>query len=63
MLDLAIREMKNSIINYINNNPLPIEVKRMVINEISSEIKEKADEVIREQVIERDKAKENSDGN
>ena len=55
--------MKNSIINYINGNPLPIEVKRMVINEISSEIKEKADEVIREQVIERDKAKENSDGN
>lgn len=53
MTDLEIREFKNTIINYINEIPLSIELKRLIINEIALEVKIKAEEVILEQLNER----------
>lgn len=35
--DLRIREFKNNLINYMNEEPLPLEVKRLVLSDILNE--------------------------
>lgn len=56
-MDFYIRETKNAIINYINTRDIPLEIKRLIVSEILTEISGKADEVIREQI----KAKESEE--
>ena len=59
-MDLEIREFSNSIINYINGNTLPIEIKRLVLHDICGKIDVAADGVIKGQIAERERAeKEN----
>ena len=54
-MDLAIREFASKIVNEINNNPLPIEVKRLVIKDIYAQIEKIADGVIMQTVSQRNK--------
>ena len=46
MLNLQIRQFRDSIIALTNSNPLPIEVKRLVFNEISNLIDAEAEKII-----------------
>lgn len=55
-MDLEIREFSNSIINYINDTPLPIEVKRLVLRDICGKMDVAADGVIKGQIAERERA-------
>lgn len=57
-MDLAIREFSNTIINYINGAPLPIEVKHLVVGDIYHKLDVAADGEIRRQIAERDKAEQ-----
>lgn len=60
-MDLMIRQFSNSLIATINESPLPIEVKRLVLKDILAQTSAEADKVIVEQI---NKAKENKeDGN
>lgn len=46
MINLEIRKFKESLIAITNASPLPIEVKRMVFNEIQAEINATSNRVI-----------------
>lgn len=61
--NLRIREFRESIVRYMNSVDLPIEVKSMVLREISNTAERAANEQIKREIIERDKAeKEAGDG-
>ena len=45
--DFRIREFKNTIVNTINDEPLPLEVKRLVLVDILHEVSVAADNSIR----------------
>lgn len=60
-MDKEIRQMKNDIINVLNEARLPIEVKRLVLAEVMSEVKEKANEVILNQIAETQEESEVND--
>lgn len=54
MTSLKVREFKQSIINFVNGNELPDEVKRMVLSEILKEQEEKTVLTLRREIEERD---------
>ena len=45
--DLRIRSFKNKMINTMNDEPLPLEVKRLVLVDILNETSRAADESIK----------------
>lgn len=45
--DLRIRSFKNKMINMMNDEPLPLEVKRLVLVDILNETSRAADESIK----------------
>lgn len=45
--DFRIREFKNNLVNAINDEPLPLEVKRLVLIDILNEVSKAADNSIR----------------
>lgn len=53
MTDLQIRETKESIIQYLNSQNLPVEVKRLVVGEIYNVLCVKADLEVKEQALAR----------
>lgn len=53
-MNLKIRELQNSIINFINKYDLPIEVKRLVIRDIARTIEEQAETTLLEEINARD---------
>lgn len=55
MINIEIREFSQSITNFINRSPLPIEIKRLCINEISTQLMQAADTQIEAEILERDK--------
>ena len=57
MVNLEIRKFKESIIAITNASPLPIEVKRMVFNEIGQAINEAANNAIMSEQQEAEKQK------
>ena len=59
-MDLEIRNFRNSIIAIANASNLPIEVKRLVFQEIYKKIQEESDKVIYMQQEELKKEKENA---
>lgn len=61
-MDLYIRETKNTIINYLNSRNLPLEVKRLLLADILTEVEAKADEEIKIQLSARE-SEEKHDGN
>lgn len=66
MNSLEIREFEQSIVNLINDCGLPIEIKRIIVNDIAGQINRAADNQINIELAERNKAKENevsTDGN
>lgn len=60
-MNTNIRNFENAIINFINQSDLSIEIKRIVVYEIYSQLKEQADKIINYEVKERSKEKEDSD--
>ena len=66
MNSLEIREFEQSIVNLINDCGLPIEIKRIIVNDIAGKVNRAADNQINIELEERNKAKENevtADGN
>ena len=55
-MDLRIREFQNAIEVFVKNSDLPMEVKRLVMNEIMDKITQEADNEIKFQILEREKA-------
>ena len=58
MNDLKIREFQMSITSFINQSDLPMEVKRLCMLDILNQLQTAADTEIRQQIQERDAAKE-----
>ena len=58
--DLRIREFKNNLINYMNEEPLPLEVKRLVFNDILNELTKAVDANIKAYLM-AEKEKTNSE--
>lgn len=56
-MDLEIREFTQAIVDYINKSKLPVEVKRLSLRDICAKLETVADNVIREQIAEREKEK------
>ena len=66
MNSLEIREFEQSIINLFNGCGLPMEIKRLIVNDIAGQINRAADNQINVELAERNKDKESevtSDGN
>lgn len=58
MNSLEIREFEQSIVNLINDCGLPIEIKRIIVNDIAGQVNRAADNQINIELAERNKAKE-----
>lgn len=58
MNSLEIREFEQSIINLFNGCALPMEIKRLIVNNIADQINRAADNQINVELAERNKAKE-----
>lgn len=54
MVNLEIREFSQSIVNFVNQSSLPVEIKRLCITEIATQIQSAADEQIRAEILKRD---------
>ena len=54
-MDFMIRDFQNKIVELFNKTPLPMEVKRLVLLNILSQVKEEADKLVIEQQIEQQK--------
>ena len=55
MVNLKVREFSQAIINFINQSPLPIEVKRLCMSDIATQLQHTADEQIKAELLERSK--------
>lgn len=66
-MNLQIREFEQNIINFINQSPLPIEVKRLVMKDIFYQVDKMADEAINQEIqrikMEQESQKENQEQN
>lgn len=58
MNSLEIREFEQSIVNLINDCGLPIEIKRIIVNDIAVQVNRAADNQINIELAERNKEKE-----
>lgn len=66
MNSLEIREFEQSITNLFNGCALPMEIKRLIVNDIAGQINRAADNQINVELAERNREKENevtADGN
>ena len=62
MSNLEIREFSQTIINFVNKSPLPVEVKRLVMTDILNQIDSAANTAIHGEIAERvRKEKEDQD--
>ncbi len=55
MINIQIRQLRDSIIAITNASPLPIEVKRLVFSEIQTQINQESDRIIIEERKEAEK--------
>ena len=55
MENLKIREFSQAIINFVNDSPLPIEVKRLTLVEILHQIDSAANSILQREIAERDR--------
>lgn len=58
MNSLEIREFEQSIINLFNECGLPMEIKRLIVNDIAGQINRAADNQINVELEEKNKEKE-----
>lgn len=64
MNSLEIREFEQSIVNLFNGCGLPMEVKRLIVNDIAGQINRAADNQINVELTERNRESEvTADGN
>ena len=64
MNSLEIREFEQSIVNLFNGCGLPMEIKRLIVNDIAGQINRAADNQINVELAERNRESEvESDGN
>ena len=66
MNSLEIREFEQSIVNLINGCGLPMEVKRLIVNDIAGQINRATDSQINVELAERNREEESevtADGN
>lgn len=66
MNSLEIREFEQGIINQINQSPLPLEVKRLIMENICAQVNEATNKQIQVELTERNSNKESeveSNGN
>nr|DAR52927.1 MAG TPA: hypothetical protein [Bacteriophage sp.] len=66
MNSLEIREFEQSIVNLFNGCGLPMEVKRLIVNDIAGQINRAADSQINVELAERNReeeSEETADGN
>lgn len=66
MNSLEIREFEQAIINQINQSPLPLEVKRLIVENICAQVNEATNKQIQAEQAERSSKEESeveSDGN
>lgn len=62
MTNLDIRVFSESIRNYVNQNSLPTEVKRMVLSDILKEVVQKSEMELAEEIRKKEKKeKENAE--
>lgn len=54
MDNLSIREFQQAIINFTNQSPLPIEVKRLCMQDILRQVESEATKVIKAEIEARD---------
>lgn len=54
-VNLDVREFSQSIINFVNQSPLPIEVKRLCMSDIATQLQHAANEQIKAELLERSK--------
>lgn len=48
-MDLLIYRFREALVELFNKTPIPMEVKRMVLNELMEEVNKKVQEVLAEQ--------------
>lgn len=58
MSSLEIRQARETIINYLNGLKMPMEVKRLIVEEIHSQVCAVSEQEIAAQIREREEAKE-----
>lgn len=64
MNSLEIREFEQSIVNLFNKCGLPMEIKRLIVNDIAGQINRAADNQINVELAERNREREvTADGN
>lgn len=66
MNSLEIREFEQSIVNLFNKCGLPMEIKRLIVNDIAGQINRAADNQINVELAERNREEESevtADGN
>ena len=59
MTNLKIREFSQAITNFIDRSPLPVEVKRLCLNDIAAQLLQAANMQIETEILERDRQAEN----
>lgn len=53
MSNLEIREFSQNIINFVNQSSLPVEIKRLCICDIATQLQTTADQQICTEIVER----------
>lgn len=61
MNNLQIREFSQSIINFVNASQLPIEVKRLALKDILSQVEAETNKVLTEEIRYREEAQREAD--
>lgn len=60
--NLQIREYQQSIINFTDGSPLPVEVKRLALADIASQYKEEADRAVEAEFRVREEERKKKEG-
>ena len=61
MSNLEIREFSQAIINFVNSSTIPMEVKRIALNDILAQVEEEANKVLTEELKAREEAQREAD--
>jgi hypothetical protein len=57
-MNLLIRKLQEDIVKVTNESPLPIEVKRLVFNEIARAVSQEADRAVMEEMKQNESTEE-----
>lgn len=61
MSNLEIREFSQAIINFVNSSTIPMEVKRIALKDILTQVEEEANKVLTEELKAREAAQREAD--